>query len=64
MSFLSPSGPKMQELPPMPTEVDADQAAILEGRKQKKRKGFASTVLTSEESMGVAPTKKKTLLGE
>ena len=64
MSFLSPSTPKMQELPPVPTEADADNAALMENQKQKKRRGFASTILTDTESMGVAPTKKKTLLGE
>jgi len=64
MSFLAPDPPKMPEMPPMPTEADAENAALLEAQKQKRRKGFTSTILTDSESLGSAPTKKKTLLGE
>lgn len=64
MSFLSPDPPKMQELPPVPTEADTENAAMMKRMKQKKRRGFTSTILTDESAVGSAPTQKKTLLGQ
>lgn len=64
MSFLSPSKPKQVEMPAVPDETQAENAALMESMKQKKRRGFASTILTDSDSIGAAPTRKKTLLGE
>ena len=64
MSFLAPDPPKMPEMPPMPAKPDTEAARMAESMKQRRRKGFASTILAGSDSLGSAPVKKKTLLGE
>jgi hypothetical protein len=67
MGFLFPKPPKIVAPPAPPAgvadpAVQAAQAAELE--RQKKRRGFAATILTSPQGvLGAAPTTKKTLLG-
>ena len=73
MSFGSPSvapapAPKPLPAAPRPEAPQAVTAQIIETQKQKRRKGYQSTILTG--SLGFAggssesPTSKKRLLGE
>ena len=69
MSFGAPSipaAPAPKPLPAAPTLSDSNTAALLEGQKQKKRRGYQSTILTGTlgDSSSSAPTSKKRLLGE
>jgi len=70
MSFLFGGGPKMQPAPPSqpppPTEESPEvaEAARKQKRAQSLAKGRGSTFLTAGVDLGMAPTGKKTLLGE
>ena len=71
MSFGSPSvpaAPKFKPLPAAPTAADTATAQIIETQKQKRRKGYQSTILTGALGFGggssESPTSKKRLLGE
>lgn len=69
MSFGAPSipaAPAPKPLPAAPTLSDTNTAVLLEGQKQKKRRGYQSTILTGTlgDSSSSAPTSKKRLLGE
>ena len=74
MSFGSPSvapapAPAPKPLPAAPTAADTATAQIIETQKQKRRKGYQSTILTgalgsTSYDASQAPTSKKRLLGE
>lgn len=63
--FSSPPKPKMQDVPPPPTDTDPSvQQAGVDAKQKLRRSGRGQTVLTSP--TGVAspgPTMSKTLLG-
>ena len=71
MSFGAPKvapAPPPKPLPPAPTAADTATAEIIETQKQKRRKGYQSTILTGALGSGggssESPTSKKRLLGE
>lgn len=71
MSFGAPKiapAPPPKPLPPAPTAADTATAQIVETQKQKRRKGYQSTILTGALGSGVSSseptTSKKRLLGE
>ena len=73
MSFGAPSvapAPAPKPLPAAPTAADTATAQIIETQKQKRRKGYQSTILTGALGFGggggssESPTSKKRLLGE
>ena len=72
MSFGTPSvapAPAPKPLPAAPTAADTATAQIIETQKQKRRKGYQSTILTgalgsSSYDASQSPTSKKRLLGE
>lgn len=71
MSFGTPSvapAPAPKPLPAAPTAADTATAQIIETQKQKRRKGYQSTILTgalgSVGGSSESPTSKKRLLGE
>lgn len=71
MSFGSPSvapAPAPKPLPAAPTAADTATAQIVETQKQKRRKGYQSTILTGALGFGdvssESSTSKKRLLGE
>ena len=71
MSFGGPSvapAPAPKPLPAAPTAADTATAQIVETQKQKRRKGYQSTILTGALGFGggssESPTSKKRLLGE
>lgn len=71
MSFGAPSvapAPAPKPLPAAPTAADTATAQIIETQKQKRRKGYQSTILTGALGFGggasESTTSKKRLLGE
>jgi len=70
MSFLFPSAPKVQPLPPPPPMPDQSSAEIERARRrqrllQSQRKGRSSTILHGGRGLtGEAPIARKTLLGQ
>ncbi len=64
-NIVAPSAPKEPKIPPpapVPTVTDAEQQALLESERAKKRRGRASAILTGEEGLSGAlgPVNKTT----
>ncbi len=64
-SIFSPQKPEKVDIPPpppVPTVTDAEQQALLESERVKKRRGRASAILTGEDGLSGAlgPVNKTT----
>lgn len=61
----SPQAPPVPEPPADKTSTQVQEEAAAARSQNRKRKGYASTILTpAEGQLGAATTNRKTLLGE
>lgn len=63
-ALKKPPTPQLPDAPPPPPTIDDAARKQEEAARMRKRRGFASTILTGQQGAGLPTTAAKTLLGQ